>query len=249
MLLDEPLIFERGSPRAAGLAASPASTARPCRRCPPELRREDDSPGFPEVERARGAAPLRAPLAVELQRRDDALPARLVHDEVQPGRQRGARRGCRASPACIRWCPTRWRRARSSCSRELEARARCGERARRGLAAARGRRARRARSACCSCAPTTCDRGDARQRVSHPVERARHESGERRALRLRGDRGPGGRARAPRRRRPWLRRWTSRSPRSWSPTRTRSASSRRRSRPSRRRCTRAAASSTWTAPT
>ena len=49
MLLDEPLIFERGSRGPHGLAgAEPASRARrpPL---PPALRREDDLAGLPEV--------------------------------------------------------------------------------------------------------------------------------------------------------------------------------------------------------
>ena len=46
MLLDEPLIFERGSPGRMGwmLPAAPASIE-----LPPELRREDDLVGMPEV--------------------------------------------------------------------------------------------------------------------------------------------------------------------------------------------------------
>src|SRR5213594_81572 len=66
--------------------------------CAPARRRPR---GLPRGERARGGTALRPPLAVELQRRDDALSARLLHHEVQPRRQRdaGAAGGfCRASP-------------------------------------------------------------------------------------------------------------------------------------------------------
>jgi glycine dehydrogenase subunit 2 len=48
MLLDEPLIFERGSPGRSGWAAGPAPKAD-APPLPPELRREDDLAGLPEV--------------------------------------------------------------------------------------------------------------------------------------------------------------------------------------------------------
>ena len=44
-----------------------------------------------EPLRARGDAPLRAPVAVELRHRLGPVPARLVHDEVQPQVERGHR--------------------------------------------------------------------------------------------------------------------------------------------------------------
>ena len=48
MLLDEPLIFERGSPGRTGWE-TPDSVAGPVSPLPPELGREDDLAGFPEV--------------------------------------------------------------------------------------------------------------------------------------------------------------------------------------------------------
>src|SRR5204863_2985749 len=48
MLLDEPLIFERGSAGRSGWEV-PSGVAGPVPQLPPELRREDDLVGFPEV--------------------------------------------------------------------------------------------------------------------------------------------------------------------------------------------------------
>src|SRR5262245_25103520 len=48
MLLDEPLIFERGSAGRTGWEI-PGGVAVPVPPLPPELRREDDLAGFPEV--------------------------------------------------------------------------------------------------------------------------------------------------------------------------------------------------------
>ncbi len=48
MLLDEPLIFERGSPGRAGWAVT-ADADAPRSTLPPDLRREDDLAGLPEV--------------------------------------------------------------------------------------------------------------------------------------------------------------------------------------------------------
>ena len=115
-LLPEPLIFERGAPGRTGIGVRPERGRRPdfrrghSRRAPPRRR-----PGWlAGGERARRRAALHAPLAVEPERGHHALPARLLHHEVQPDRQRGGRAARRASPACTRSRPTPGPRARSS---------------------------------------------------------------------------------------------------------------------------------------
>ena len=80
---------------------------------PPELRREDDLAGFPRGGRARGAASLPASVAVELQRRHDLLPARLVHHEVQSRGERGAGATAGLRGAASLDSRPSWRRARS----------------------------------------------------------------------------------------------------------------------------------------
>src|SRR5262249_18724653 len=120
----------RHGPRRSGAAPRGA----PPRRRPRRL---------PRGERARDAAPLPPALAVELQRGDDALSARLVHDEVQPGRERGPRTASRdGRAASARAGLPRAGRARAD--RASRGGARGGERARRGLVAASRRSARRA---------------------------------------------------------------------------------------------------------
>ena len=66
-------------------------------------------------ERARRRPPLRQPVAAQLRRRHRVLPARLVHDEVQPEAQRVGGPAARASPTCTRWPRTPPRRGRCSC--------------------------------------------------------------------------------------------------------------------------------------
>ena len=98
-----------------GVDAAGRRRGRRRRSCRAELVREPID-GLPGGERAGGAAPLPAPVAVELRHRDDLLPARLVHDEVQPDRQRGGGAPAGLRRRCTRWCRTTARRARLSCA-------------------------------------------------------------------------------------------------------------------------------------
>ena len=68
------------------------------------------------ARRAGGAAPLHRALDAQLRDRHRLLSARRLHDEIQPARQRAARRPARASATCIRSSRTTRRRARSSSS-------------------------------------------------------------------------------------------------------------------------------------
>ena len=110
----------------AGLARrrDPARRARDRRRAVgdaddprrrPAMRREA-APELPGAVRARGAAALPAPLAGDA-RDDGHQPVRHLHDEVQPARQRGDRRGSDRRPASA---PGR-RDAAGRCSRSSTA--------------------------------------------------------------------------------------------------------------------------------
>ena len=86
---NEPLLFERSSPGKRGYqlppldvpAVDPASGARR----PKHARRNRR---FPGSQRSGSHPPLHAPLHVELRHRSRPVPARLLHHEVQPARQR-----------------------------------------------------------------------------------------------------------------------------------------------------------------
>ena len=154
------------------------------------------------ARRERDRAPLHEPRRPELRHRHGLLPARLVHDEVQPARQR-ARRGA----ARVREPPSppggRGRAGRARADVGAPADPRRGRRPSRRHAAAGGRLAGRA------------DRPDAdagllrrpgRRRAArhdhHGRHRARHEPGERDDGRLQAREGRDDRARQPRPRRP-----------------------------------------------
>ena len=100
-----PLLFERSRPGRVGYALPALDVPRggPREAVLPDGMRADDLPGLPGALRGGRGAPLHAPLHLERRRRPRALPARLVHDEVQPEGERAWRRGCRGSrgpPAC-----------------------------------------------------------------------------------------------------------------------------------------------------
>ena len=196
------LIYEKsqaGPPRVGDPAPR-----RPARapRCRTELRRARAAAPA-RGRRARARPPLHRALDAQLRHRHRLLSARLLHDEVQPARQRAARRAARAS----RNLHPLQEEDGSQGALELDVAPagdpRRGDGPPRGLAAAGGRLAGRAH------------RPDARARVLRrprrgraaaqgrdPRHRARHEPGERDDGRLRGDAGEDGRARQHRRRRP-----------------------------------------------
>ena len=94
------------------VAARPArprrAEARPAGARDPGRARAQGAAAAPRARRARGAAPLHRALDPQLRRRHRLLSARLLHDEVQPARQRAARR-----PAGLpRPAPARRRRLR-----------------------------------------------------------------------------------------------------------------------------------------
>ena len=109
LVFNEPLIFEQGSPGRVGYSLPPCDV--------PGKKAEALIPAAPPAradprpargERGGRGAPLHADLAVELRDRPGLLPARLVHDEVQPAGQRGrgaAARLCQSAsvPAGRRW--------------------------------------------------------------------------------------------------------------------------------------------------
>ena len=137
----QPTLFERSRPgRGGGKIPHPPADALD--RIPAAARRATP-PGAARAERARGRPPLRQPVAAQLRGRHGLLPARLVHDEVQPQAERvgraaarlrgpapdGARRGRPGhAPAAVR--------ARGAAGRD--------QRHGRGHAPAGGRRPRRA---------------------------------------------------------------------------------------------------------
>ena len=209
------------------------------RRAPPRL------PHVTEVEIARHYAQL----AAELRRRHRLLPARQLHDEVQPAGERGRRAGCRASPACIPYQPvgTVQGIARAACTACRRRWPRSPGLPRVTLQPAAGAHGELTGAACASARTTrpTATRASA----SHPRLRARHEPGDGGDVRLRGHarfRATTEAASTSTRCGP---RSTPTSPRSCSRTRTRSACSTRTSSRSRRWCTRRARWRTATART
>ena len=99
----QPTLFERSRPgRGGGKIPHPPKDALD--RIPND-RAARDAAGAARDERTRRRPPLRQPVAPELRRRYGVLPARLVHDEVQPEAQRMGRspaRFCRPSPVGAR---------------------------------------------------------------------------------------------------------------------------------------------------
>ena len=108
------LIYEKSQPgrRASSI---PRPEGLPAAEVPEELRRAEP-PRLPEVAGVRARPPLHRALDAELRHRHRLLPARLVHDEVQPADQRAARRRCPGSRASTRCRRRTARRARSSSS-------------------------------------------------------------------------------------------------------------------------------------
>ena len=107
------LIYEKSQSGRRGLARADAGAAR----AGGAGGARAEEPAAPAgARRARGDAPLHRALDAQLRHRHGLLSARLLHDEIQPARQRAARRRCRASATCTRSPRTRPRRARSSSS-------------------------------------------------------------------------------------------------------------------------------------
>ena len=105
------LIYEKSRPgrRAGRVPASRPAGGRAAGGAPPR-----DAAAAARGHRARARAPLHGARRPQLRHRHRLLPARLLHDEAQPARQRARRRAARASATCIRSRRTRARRARSS---------------------------------------------------------------------------------------------------------------------------------------
>ena len=97
LAIEEALIFEIGRTDTTGVdLAEPAKFTLAPRRA---RAQGADRPAGPH--RARGHAPLRAPVPEELRHRHRAVPARLLHHEAQPAPQRehGAAAGLRRHPS------------------------------------------------------------------------------------------------------------------------------------------------------
>ena len=111
----QPTLFERSRPGRGG-DKIPHPPKDALDRIPAAARRATPA-GPARAQRARGRPPLRQPVAAELRDRHGLLPARLVHDEVQPEAQRVGRPPARLRERSTRWPPTRSPRApSSSCS-------------------------------------------------------------------------------------------------------------------------------------
>ena len=125
------VIGDRASSRpsssaAARVVAAARSRTRPRTPSTGSRRRAPRTPPGPaRDERAGRRPPLRQPVAAQLRGRHGVLPARLVHDEVQPEAQRMGRPSAAASRTSTRWHPTRSPRGRSSCCGSSSAR--CAE--------------------------------------------------------------------------------------------------------------------------
>ena len=94
----QPTLFERSRPGRGG-DKIPHPPKDALDRIPAAARRATPA-GPARAQRARGRPPLRQPLPAELRDRHGLLPARLVHDEVQPEAQRVGR-----PPAGLRGAP------------------------------------------------------------------------------------------------------------------------------------------------
>ena len=211
----------RRSPAGAPMSRRrPSASSRPSfeRQPPGSRRRQDPAPargrarphpgrrpardaaGPAGAHRARGRPPLRQPVAAQLRGRHGLLPARLVHDEVQPQAQRvgGAPAGLREpAPA---WPPTPSPRGRSSCCTSSRQIARRDQRHGRGDAPAGRRRPRRAdRDPDDPRLPPRRAATPSATEVLVPGLVARHQPGDRDDGRLPDDHDPVG---ARRRRRP-----------------------------------------------
>ena len=198
--------------RAAARRALPALRPAGARGARPSSRRAAAAAPA-RGRRARARPPLHRALDAQLRHRHRLLPARLLHDEVQPARQRARRRRCPGFRDLHPLQEEDGRAGRARADVAAPGDPRRGRRPRRGLAPAGRRLAGRA------------DRADAHARVlrrprrgraaaqdRHPRHRARHEPGERDDGRLRARRRRDRRARQHRPRRPARRRSTSRRP-------------------------------------
>ena len=137
-------IFEQGAPGRSGASLPPLDVPAVDPHKLFGAAARTDRPGAARGVRGRGHASLHAPVALELRDRHRALPARLVHHEVQPEGQRA--RGAHARlrrPAPGAAGVDRRRRARAHVG--PRARALRDRRLRARDAAARRRRAGRAR--------------------------------------------------------------------------------------------------------
>ncbi len=106
------LIFEKSQPGRRG-GEPPRRDGLPAVEVPEELRRAEP-PRLPGAFRARDPAALHRAVDAQLRDRHRLLPARLLHDEVQPADQRAARRPRRLrAPASA---PGRGRRRRAHSS-------------------------------------------------------------------------------------------------------------------------------------
>ena len=193
------LIFEKSRPgrRAGRLPAHDL----PAPEVPDELRRAEAAAASRD-RRAGSPAPLHRALDAQLRRRHGLLPARLVHDEAQPARERAVR----VAPRVPRPAPARGRGPRAGSATALR-RAPGGaggsHRSPGGVPSAGGRLAGRAHGAD---ADARLLRGSRRGRAAaqdrHPRHRPWHEPGQRDDDRVRADARPDRRAREHRRRRP-----------------------------------------------
>ena len=181
-----PLIFELSSEGRRGIDLSPRA---PASGAAPKSRRRTlprGSPGLSRTERAAGAAAFPAPVAAQLRAGAAVLPARIVHDEVQPASSTTSWRRCRVGRAASRDARASGA-GRARTDRADGSGARRDHRHGRGLASSRGRRAGRADRAADGPRVSSQARRSAAQ-GDHSRHRARHQSGQLHAGRLRGDR-------------------------------------------------------------
>ena len=182
-----PLIFELSSEGRRGTDLSPraAGDRRGAELLGAELCRED-LPGFPELSEPQVLRHFLRLSQLNFAQALAVLSARLVHDEVQPGRQRRAGRAAGA-----RWTASGDARAsgagRARTDRADGSGAGRNHRHGRRVAASRGRRARRADGTADGPRVSSQARRSAPQ-GDHSRHCARHQSGQLHARGLRGDR-------------------------------------------------------------
>ena len=242
----EKVIFEYSRPGRGASDQWPARSGRGGARRPAAGAAPRAAAAAARGERARGGAPLHAPVAAELLHRHALLPARLVHDEVQPQGVQSVRDAA-GVPGRHPLAPESHGQGFLACMYELQEMLKEVTGMQGVALEPDGRRARRVRRRRHDPRLSPRARRPCAQRDHRAGGRARHQSGHRHHVRLHRARDPGRRARR-RRSRGAARRPSARTPpASCSPTPRRSACSSGASRRWRASCTRPAACCTTTA--
>ncbi len=239
MRTHEKVIFEYSHPRARRERPVAAGSRRGGARGPAAGAAAHPGAAAARGGRAGGGAPLHAPVAAELLHRHALLPARVVHDEVQPEGLQPVRDAAASSWRAIRWRPSRHGQGFLACMYELQEMLKevTGMQAvALSPMAGRARGVRRRRDDPCLSPRARRSRP---QRDHRAGGRARHQPGHRHHVRLRRAGDPGGCRRGTSTSRRSRRRWAPTPPASCSPTPRRSGCSSGASRRSRASSTQA----------